>query len=79
MPLNGCGAVVSWCFAPRRSSRLLEQNFTYPTAQIGGATSEGLPRAYTKDLYQSKCDALFQHVYESYYGDGGSVYAGHRA
>jgi type I restriction enzyme R subunit len=37
---------------------------------------EGLPRAYTKDLYQSKCDALFQHVYESYYGDGASAYAG---
>jgi len=41
---------------------------------IEDALDEGLPRAYTKDLYQSKCAALFEHVYESYYGDGGSVY-----
>ena len=29
---------------------------------------------YTKDFYQSKCAALFEHVYESYLGDGASVY-----
>jgi type I restriction enzyme R subunit len=26
----------------------------------------GLPRAYTPDLYQEKCAAVFEHVYESY-------------
>ncbi|MDD5035071.1 MAG: DUF3387 domain-containing protein [Methylococcaceae bacterium] len=26
----------------------------------------GLPRAYTPDLYQQKCSAVFEHVYESY-------------
>jgi type I restriction enzyme R subunit len=36
---------------------------------------EGLPRAYTKDVYSAKCSALFEHVYESYLGDGRSVYA----
>jgi type I restriction enzyme R subunit len=35
---------------------------------------EGLPRAYAKDLYQSKCAAVFEQVYESYFGDGGSVF-----
>ena len=25
-------------------------------------------------MYQTKCSAMFEHVYESYYGDGGSVY-----
>lgn len=36
---------------------------------------EGLPRAYTKELFESKSKALFEHVYESYFGDGDSVYA----
>ena len=37
-------------------------------------TLDQLPRAYSKDLYQTKCGALFEHVYESYFGDSGSVY-----
>ena len=36
----------------------------------------GLPGAYTPELYQGKCSALFEHVFESYYGEGASVYAG---
>jgi type I restriction enzyme R subunit len=35
---------------------------------------EGLPPWYAKDLYQVKCEALFEHVYESYRGDGESVF-----
>ncbi len=34
-----------------------------------------LPRAYTKEIYEQKCDAVFQHVYEAYMGQGKSVYA----
>ena len=41
---------------------------------IEDTLDEGLPRAYTKELYSAKCDVLFEHVYESYFGDGGSVY-----
>ncbi len=26
----------------------------------------GLPRAYTPELYNQKCSAVFEHVYESY-------------
>ena len=33
-----------------------------------------LPPAYTKELWQNKCDATYQHVYECYYGQGASVY-----
>jgi len=33
-----------------------------------------LPRAYTPDIYQHKCDAVYQHVYDSYYGQGKSIY-----
>ena len=35
----------------------------------------GLPRAYTPDLYQQKCAALFEHVYESYPERNAGVYA----
>jgi type I restriction enzyme, R subunit len=34
----------------------------------------GLPRAYTPDLYQAKCAAVFEHVYESYPEQNRSVY-----
>jgi len=33
-----------------------------------------LPSRYDKPLYEQKCSAVFQHVYESYYGAGRSVY-----
>lgn len=47
---------------------------------IEDALDEGLPRAYDKSMYEksmyeNKCAALFEHVYESYYGDGGSVFS----
>jgi len=42
---------------------------------IEDALDEGLPRPYTRELYKTKCDAVFEHVYESYMGDGKSVYS----
>ncbi len=33
-----------------------------------------LPRAYTKELYEQKCNTVYQHFYESYQGQGKSVY-----
>jgi type I restriction enzyme R subunit len=35
----------------------------------------GLPRAYTSELFEQKTTAVFQHVYDAYYGAGRSVYA----
>jgi len=35
----------------------------------------GLPRAYSKAVYQQKCSAVFEHVYESYAERNRSVYA----
>jgi len=35
----------------------------------------GLPRAYTPELFREKTTAVFQHVYDAYYGAGKSVYA----
>jgi len=36
---------------------------------------DNLPRAYGKELYETKCATLFEHVYEAYRGDGGSVFS----
>ncbi|MES1256685.1 MAG: hypothetical protein ABUS56_13800 [Acidobacteriota bacterium] len=36
---------------------------------IEDVLDEGLPRAYTPELYQGKCAVLFEHVFESL-GDG---------
>ncbi|MBI2487454.1 MAG: type I restriction endonuclease subunit R [Deltaproteobacteria bacterium] len=36
---------------------------------------EELPRSYTPDIYQEKCDLIYQHFYESYYGSGKSLYS----
>ena len=33
-----------------------------------------LPPAYTSDLYHEKCELTYQHVYDSYFGLGSSVY-----
>ncbi len=33
-----------------------------------------LPRAYTKELYEQKCDSVYRHIYESYLGQGKSLY-----
>ncbi|MCA9902744.1 MAG: type I restriction endonuclease subunit R [Anaerolineae bacterium] len=35
---------------------------------------ERLPDTYGSDLYEQKCLALYQHIYESYFGAGKSVY-----
>jgi len=35
----------------------------------------GLPRAYTPELYQPKCSAVFEHFYENYADLGVSTYA----
>lgn len=38
-------------------------------------TLDLLPRTYTKELYDVKCDAVYQHVFDSYAGYGRSVYS----
>jgi len=42
---------------------------------IEDTLDSGLPRAYTPELYQGKCSAVFEHVFENYQGEGVSVYA----
>jgi type I restriction enzyme R subunit len=34
-----------------------------------------LPSAYTRELYRQKCQTVYQHVYDCYYGSGQGLYA----
>ena len=43
--------------------------------EIENALDEGLPRAYSKEIYEAKCSAVFEHVYQSYQGEGRSIFA----
>ncbi|MGI8732500.1 MAG: type I restriction endonuclease subunit R [Pyrinomonadaceae bacterium] len=33
-----------------------------------------LPRVYSKQVYGQKCDLIYQHVFDSYFGSGNSIY-----
>ena len=35
---------------------------------------ENLPQKYSDDDYHMTCESVYQHVYDSYYGAGRSVY-----
>jgi type I restriction enzyme R subunit len=35
-----------------------------------------LPRTYTPELYQEKCDLVYRHVFDAYQGEGKSIYEG---
>jgi type I restriction enzyme R subunit len=37
-------------------------------------TLDQLPEAFTRQIYAQKCDAVYQHVFDSYWDDGHSVY-----
>ena len=37
-------------------------------------TLDRLPEKFTRQLYAQKCDAIYQHVFDSYWDDGHSVY-----
>jgi type I restriction enzyme R subunit len=41
---------------------------------IEDALDDGLPKAYSTELYEEKVAAVFEHVYESYFGEGKSIY-----
>jgi len=34
-----------------------------------------LPFKFTQAIYRQKCESIYQHVFDSYFGEGQSVYA----
>ena len=35
---------------------------------------DDLPRIYTPEIYQEKCDSVYRHVFDAYQGEGQSIY-----
>jgi type I restriction enzyme R subunit len=35
---------------------------------------DDLPRSFSTDLYRKKCELVYQHIYDNYYGVGRSIY-----
>lgn len=38
-------------------------------------TLDSLPPTYSQDTYREKCDLVYRHIFDSYYGEGRSVYS----
>ena len=34
-----------------------------------------LPRSYSTEIYNKKCEMVYQHIYDNYYGNGQSLYS----
>ena len=34
-----------------------------------------LPERYTQEIYDQKCEVVYQHIYDCYYGNGNSIYS----
>lgn len=64
--LNNEKLVLDW---RRKQQTRAEVLFTIETV-----LDETLPESYTPEVYQEKCNVAYQHIYDSYYGDGKSVY-----
>jgi type I restriction enzyme, R subunit len=54
--------------------RKRQQSRAQVVTTIRDMLDEGLPRNYTPELYEKKCDLVYQHIFESYYGQGRSLY-----
>ena len=55
--------------------RKRQQSRAQVKVTINEILDHGLPRAYSPELFQRKCDTVYHHVFECYYGAGASVYA----
>ena len=42
--------------------------------EIEKTLDTGLPESYSEQDYQEKCQDVFQHFYDNYYGDGQSIF-----
>jgi len=58
--------VIDWRQKVRARAQVL--------AAIQDTLDEELPAPYTEDIYRKKVAAVFEHVYESYQGEGASVF-----
>lgn len=64
--LKGENLVLDW---RKRTQSRAEVRYT-----IEKTLDEGLPGCYTDELFNQRAEAIYQHIYECYYGEGKSIY-----
>jgi len=42
---------------------------------IGNILNDGLPDKFSEGIFDQKCDLIYEHVYDSYLGEGKSIYS----
>jgi len=55
--------------------RKRQQSRAQVRVSIETVLDHGLPPIYSPQIYQQKSEALYQHIYDSYFGLGQSIYA----
>lgn len=55
--------------------RKRQQSRAQVIVTIEDILDKGLPNRFTQDMFHQKCDLVYQHIYDSYFGEGRSVYA----
>ncbi len=54
--------------------RKRQQSRAQVLTTIKDVLDDGLPRSYTPEKYNEKCQVIYQHIYDNYYGQGRSIY-----
>jgi type I restriction enzyme R subunit len=54
--------------------RKRQQSRAQVMVTIEDMLDKGLPATFAEDVFHQKCDLVYQHVYDSYFGEGWSVY-----
>lgn len=55
--------------------RKRQQSRAQVMVTIEDILDKALPDKFTQDTFHQKCDLIYQHIYDSYFGEGRSVYA----
>ena len=72
--MNTIGKSAFWLSVARLSSGLRLGEEPLFTELIEETLDRGLPATYDQALFTQKCELVYQHVYDSYYGQGRSIY-----
>lgn len=55
--------------------RKKQQTIASVRVTIEKKLDEGLPKSYGRQEFSDKCNSIFQHIFDNYFGDGYSMYA----
>jgi hypothetical protein len=59
---------------PYKAKRCAEGG-TFSCPGGGEDKLDDFPKMFDREIYTFKCDVVYKHIFENYYGEGRSVYA----